>query len=104
MHERLAGLLACPVCHEPLTFDGGTANGRLVNGSFKCGSGHLFQVKEEIGLLKDAKLSAQEFEWKANVADEKKYDEIRRQYESYLREDQRTAARNSIERLVGYVN
>jgi hypothetical protein len=37
----------------------------------------MYQVKEQVGLLKDAKMSADEFEWKVDVADEKKYAEIR---------------------------
>ena len=42
----------------------------------------MYQVKEQVGLLKDAKMSEDEFEWKVNVADEKKYEEIRRRYDS----------------------
>jgi SAM-dependent methyltransferase len=93
----------CPVCGETLTFDGEQNNDRFINGSFNCRSGHLFQVKEEIGLLKDAKFSSKEFEWKVNVADEKRYDETRRRYDSYLNEDQRIAQRSSVNKLVGYV-
>jgi len=66
----------------------------------KCGEGHLYQVKEEIGLLKDTKISAKEFEWKVDVADEKRYDEIREQYDSYLREDQKKALNKLMEKLV----
>jgi ubiquinone/menaquinone biosynthesis C-methylase UbiE len=63
----------------------------------------MFQVKEEIALLKDAKLSADEFEWKVNVADEKKYDEIRRQYDSYLADDQKEATERMTQRLIDLV-
>jgi len=63
----------------------------------------MFQVNEEIGLLKDAKLSADEFEWKVNVADEKRYDEIRWQYDSYLREDQKEATERMTQRLIDLV-
>jgi ubiquinone/menaquinone biosynthesis C-methylase UbiE len=76
---------------------------RLVNGCLKCGKGHMFQVKEEIGLVKDAKLSADEFEWKVDVADESKYDEIQRQYASYLRDDQKAALKILMEKLIRYV-
>lgn len=91
MHEQLLRFIACPVCRTTLTFEGNRINGHFAHGFFKCSSGHLFQVKEEIGLLKDAKTSANEFQWKVDVADEKKYDAIRKQYDSYFREDQKTA-------------
>ncbi|MEM3577546.1 MAG: class I SAM-dependent methyltransferase [Candidatus Bathyarchaeia archaeon] len=83
-----------------MSFDGETADNRLVNGYLKCVRGHLYQVKEEMGLIKDAKLSAGEFEWKVDVADERKYDEIQRQYASYLSEDLKTALNKLMEKLV----
>lgn len=103
MHDKLAKLLACPVCSASLFFEGTMRDNRYVSGHFKCASGHLFQVKEQIGLLKDAKLSEKEFEWKVNVANEKKYLEVRRQYDSYLRDDQKAATRKMMEKLADYV-
>jgi ubiquinone/menaquinone biosynthesis C-methylase UbiE/uncharacterized protein YbaR (Trm112 family) len=103
MHERIVELLACPVCRKPLVFEGKKTAGYLVNGLFACDRGHTYQVKDEIGLLKDAKLSANEFEWKVDVADEKKYGEIRKQYDSYLREDQKAATNRMMRRLVDLV-
>jgi ubiquinone/menaquinone biosynthesis C-methylase UbiE len=76
---------------------------RLVNGHLKCRKGHMYQVKEEIGLVKDAKLSADEFEWKVDVADESKYDEIQRQYTSYLRDDQKAALKTLMEKLIRHI-
>jgi ubiquinone/menaquinone biosynthesis C-methylase UbiE len=104
MHSRLEQLLACPVCSASLSFAGTIRGNRYVNGHFKCPSKHMFQVKEQIGLLKDAKLSEKEFEWKVNVADEKKYREIRQEYDSYLRDDQKTANEKMINKLADYVN
>jgi len=103
MREQIVELLVCPVCKSSLVFEGKKAHGRLFSGFFKCARRHMFQVKEEIGLLKDARLSVNEFEWKANVTDEKRYDEIRRQYDSYLREDQKEATRRMIQRLTDLV-
>lgn len=103
MHEQVAKLLACPVCHEPLAFEGERTDHRLTNGLLKCSNNHIFQVKEEIGLLKDAKLSANEFEWKVNVANEKVYDETQKQYDSYLRQDQKTAIKGMKQRLIDLV-
>lgn len=103
MHNRLAELLACPVCSASLSFVGTIRDNRYVNGYFKCPSKHMFQVKEQIGLLKDAKQSEKEFEWKINVADEKKYLETRREYDSYLRDDQKTATQKMIDKLADYV-
>lgn len=96
-------LLACPVCRNLLIFEGKKTGSRLVSGYFTCDRGHTYQVKEEIGLLKDAKLSANEFEWKVDVADEKKYDAIRKQYDSHLREDQKAATRRTMQRLADLV-
>ena len=104
MHDRLGKLLACPVCSASLAFEGTVRDKRFVSGRFKCSSGHMFQVKDQIGLFKDAKTSAKEFEWKVNVEDEKKYDEIRWQYDSYLRADQKTATQKMTEKLTHYVS
>lgn len=104
MQERILKLLACPVCLKPLAFDGKTVDGRFINGYFKCSAGHIFQVKEQVGLLKDAKMSRDEFKWEVNVADEKKYEEIRRQYESYLTMDQKAATRRMKDTFADYVN
>jgi ubiquinone/menaquinone biosynthesis C-methylase UbiE len=104
MHEKTAKLLACPVCSSPLTFEGKTSNGRFINGYFKCSAGHMYQVKEQVGLLKDARISAKEFEWKVDVADEKKYAEIRCQYDSYLTQEQKVAMQRMKEKLVDYVS
>jgi len=103
MHNRIAGLLACPVCSTSLSFIGSIRDNRYVNGYFKCSSKHMFQVKEQIGLLKDVRRSEEEFAWKVDVADEKKYFETRREYDSYLRDDQRTATRKMIDKLADCV-
>ena len=104
MHEKTAKLLACPVCSSPLTFEGKTSNGRFINGYFKCSPGHMYQVKEQVGLLKNAKMSAKELEWKVDVADEKKYAETRCQYDSYLTQEQKVATQRMKEKLVDYVS
>jgi ubiquinone/menaquinone biosynthesis C-methylase UbiE/uncharacterized protein YbaR (Trm112 family) len=103
MHKKLLQFLACPICQTSLNFDGKAAGDRLVNGYLKCGKGHLYQVKEEMGLIKDAKLSAREFEWKVNVADESRYDAIQKQYNSYLSEDLKNALKKLMEMLVQHV-
>ncbi|MEM3616297.1 MAG: class I SAM-dependent methyltransferase [Candidatus Bathyarchaeia archaeon] len=103
MHNKLLKVLACPICKTPLTFNGGASEYRLTNGILKCDKGHVYQVKEEIGLVKDAKLSANEFEWKVDVADERRFEEIQRQYSAYLREDQKVALEKLKDKLVHYV-
>jgi ubiquinone/menaquinone biosynthesis C-methylase UbiE/uncharacterized protein YbaR (Trm112 family) len=104
MHKELLQFLACPICRTSLTFDGEATNNRFVNGYLKCNKGHLYQVKEEIGLIKDAKLSAEEFKWKVDVADESKYDEIQKQYNSYLSEDLKIALKKLMEMLIHRVS
>ena len=103
VREQVGEFLACPVCRSPLKFEGKRGTGRFLRGYFTCNLSHVFQVKQEIGLFKDAKMSAHEFEWKINVADQSKYDEIRKQYDSYLREDQKCAMQKTKDRLVNYV-
>jgi ubiquinone/menaquinone biosynthesis C-methylase UbiE/uncharacterized protein YbaR (Trm112 family) len=103
MKERIVRILSCPVCGKSMAFEGKKSDHHLVSGCLKCDSGHLYQVKEEIGLLKDAKLSANEFEWKIDVANEKKYDDVRRQYDSYLTEDQLASMERMKRRLVNLV-
>jgi len=104
MHDKLGKLLACPICSASLRFEGTIRESRYVNGHFKCPSGHMFQVKEQMGLLKDARLSEKEFEWKVNVANEKKYLEMRQQYDSFLRDDQKAATQKIMEKLADYVS
>jgi ubiquinone/menaquinone biosynthesis C-methylase UbiE len=65
--------------------------------------GHTYQVKMEIGMLKDAKLSADEFGWKVNVADEKRYDKVRKQYDSYFDVRQKAAMQKMIQTLADEV-
>jgi uncharacterized protein YbaR (Trm112 family) len=103
VHFKIAEFLVCPICRGFLVFDGKRVGNRFSSGLFKCDSGHTYQVKEKMGLFKDAKLSANEFKWHVDVADEKRYNEIRIQYDSYLREDQRIAVREILSRLVHYV-
>lgn len=103
MHEQILQFLVCPICGSPLIFEGRKSDNRFVNGYFKCSNGHMYQVKEEIGVLKDAKMSANEFEWKVDVADEKRYDEIKKQYNSYLRRDQKIAIRKLTGKLINHV-
>jgi len=104
MHHKLGKLLACPVCSTSLFFEGTMCGNRYVNGYFKCSLGHVFQVKEQIGFFRDAKLSENEFEWKVNVAGEKKYLEVRRRYDSYLRDDQKAATLRILNKLAEYVS
>lgn len=104
MHDRLLKLFACPICSASLIFQGTIRVDRCVKGFLKCSSGHTFQVKEQIGLLKDAKQSEMEFEWKVDVADEEKYLEIRKEYDSYLTDDQKAATKRMIDNLAGYVS
>jgi ubiquinone/menaquinone biosynthesis C-methylase UbiE/uncharacterized protein YbaR (Trm112 family) len=103
MHEQVADFLACPICRTSLVFEGERANNRFVSGYFKCGNGHVYQVKDEIGLFKDMKVSAKEFKWEVDVADEEKYDEIRKQYYFYFEKDQKIAMQKMVDKLVGYV-
>jgi len=103
MDEQILQFLVCPICRTQLIFEGRKSSNRFVNGYFKCSKGHMYQVKEEIGLLKDAKTSANEFEWKVDVADEKRYEEIRKQYNSYLRAEQKNATKKLMEKLVDRV-
>jgi len=104
MHDKLGKLLACPICSASLLFEGTIHESRYVNGYFKCRSGHMFQVKEQIGLLKDVKLSEKEFVWKVNVANEKKYLEVRQEYDSFLKDDQKAATQKILEKLADYVS
>lgn len=103
MRGKTAEFLACPVCRKSLIFEGRKSDDRFVNGYFRCFDGHVFQVKQEIGMFKDAKGSANEFEWKVDVADERRYDQIRKQYDSYFREDQKNAIREMMDKLARYV-
>ncbi len=84
MKKLTAARLACPLCRGKLEYSGTEAGGRLADGELWCPLGHIFQVKGEIPLLKDAGLSGGEFSWKAKIPDVAGYDRIRKRYASYL--------------------
>lgn len=67
-----------------MTFSGQRSRGRLTEGTLGCSKGHLFQVKEEMSLLKKPRFSKKEFEWKIRFPDLRRYDEIQKLYNSYL--------------------
>jgi ubiquinone/menaquinone biosynthesis C-methylase UbiE len=70
-----------------LKFAGEASDDRLLNGVLRCFSGHLYQIKDEIPILKDPKLSEKEFSWNIEFPSVEKYDEIRKEYSSYLSEE-----------------
>ncbi len=84
-------ILECPVCHGSLQFEGTKSKDRLGEGFLFCRNGHLYQVKDEIPLIEDPKLSRDEFVWKVEFPNLQRYDEIQRQYWSYLCEELKEA-------------
>lgn len=97
-------MLACPVCQKSLGFEGNISNDRLTKGLLHCLNGHLYQMKDEIPILKDPKLSKKEFVWKVEFPDMEKYDEIRKKYASYLSEEQREADRALRDKMANIVS
>ena len=91
MEHSLPQMLECPVCHGSLQFEGTKSKDRLVEGFLFCPNGHLCQVKDEIPLIKDPKLSRDEFVWKVEFPNLQRYEEIQRQYGSYLSEELKEA-------------
>lgn len=93
MKISLLEILACPVCQNFCEFEGTSSDDRIVKGVLRCLRGHLYQVKDEIPILKDPKLSKKEFVWKVEFPNLEKYDKIQKEYASYLSEEQREADR-----------
>lgn len=91
MKNLFLQIVVCPVCYCSLRFEGTSSHDRLIRGKLSCPSGHLYQVKDEIPILKDPKLSKEEFVWKMVFPDLQRYEEIQKQYASYISEDQRKA-------------
>ena len=91
MEHSLLQILECPVCHGALQFEGTQSNDRLAEGFLFCPNGHLYQVKDEIPLIRDPKLSHEEFVWKVEFPNLQRYEAIQRQYCSYLSEEQKEA-------------
>lgn len=63
----------------------------MVTGLLLCSNNHLYQVKDEIPIIKDPKLSSKEFVWRVEFPNLQRYEEIQKQYASYLSEEQREA-------------
>ena len=99
MRTELLDVIACPGCGSPFEFSGDISDGRLANGLLRCRRGHAYQVKNEIPVLKDQRLSEGEFEWKVGFPDIKKYDKIRKQYASFLSEELVNADREMVDEI-----
>ena len=91
MKTSLLEILTCPVCQESLKFEGTSSDDRLIKGLLYCLNGHFYQVKDEIPILKDPKLSRKEFVWKVEFPNLQRYEEIQKRYISYLSKEQRKA-------------
>ena len=91
MEHSWPQILECPVCNGSLQFEGTKSKDRLVEGFLFYRNGHLYQVKDEIPLIKDPELSHEEFVWKVEFPNLQRYEEIQRQYWSYLCEEQKEA-------------
>lgn len=100
MHALLLKKLVCPVCHTSFEFEGTKLGARLVKGFLRCSGGHLYQVKDEIPIVKDPKMSQGEFSWKVEFPNLQKYDEVQQKYESYLSEEQNEADKLLLSELV----
>jgi 2-polyprenyl-3-methyl-5-hydroxy-6-metoxy-1,4-benzoquinol methylase len=61
-------------------------------------------VKDEIPILKDPKISSEEFTWKVEFPNLQRYEEIQSQYASYLSEEQREADRLMTKKIVATVS
>jgi len=104
MKISLLPILSCPICHSSLKFEGSSSAERIIRGHFQCLNGHLFQVTDEIPILKDQKLSSKEFTWKVEFPNLQRYEEIQRQYASYLSEEQKEADKLMTKELVDTVS
>lgn len=104
MKTSLLEILACPVCHNSCEFEGTRSDDRIVKGVLSCLNGHLYQVKDEIPILKDPKLSNAEFVWKVEFPNLEKYDKVQKKYASYLSEEQKEADRTLANELAETVS
>lgn len=104
MKTSLLDILSCPVCHSSLKFEGSSSTQRFRHGYFQCMNGHLYQIKDEIPILKDPKIGSKEFAWKIEFPNLQIYEEIQRQYASYLSEEQKEADIMMIDKLVDVIS
>jgi len=104
MKKSLLHILSCPICHSSLNFEGSSSAERIIRGHFQCLNGHIYQVKDEIPILKDPKLSSKEFVWKVEFPNLQRYEEVQRKYASYLSEEQKEADKLMTKRLVDTVS
>lgn len=98
MKERLLSILACPVCHEPVAFEGTTLDGRLQEGILRCqGCQRRYQVLDQMAILKERELSAHEWQWQVDVSDLEEFEALRKTYDDALPADVRAARAAIIE-------
>ncbi|MDH5449770.1 MAG: class I SAM-dependent methyltransferase [Candidatus Bathyarchaeota archaeon] len=104
MKTSLLEILACPVCQNSLQFEGTMSTDRFVKGNLHCVARHFYQVKDEIPVLKDPQISTNGFVWKVKFPNIEKYDTMRKQYASYLSEEQRKADKELMQAVVQNVS
>lgn len=101
MRLELLPILACPVCHGDLEFQGESTEERLVNGALSCRTcGQSYPVADELAILKNVEQSAGEWQWNVNVSQPDDFAGVLRAYEEALPEAVRKARVTLIEDLL----
>jgi len=105
MKRHLLPLLACPVCGQGLDFQGRATDERLVQGVLRCGGcARHYQVLDELPILKDRELSADEWQWEVDVSNVRDFDAIRSAYDAALSDEVRAAKSAIIEHVLALLS
>lgn len=105
MKRHLLPLLACPACGEGLDFEGLTTDERLAQGVLYCrGCARQYQLLDELPILKDRELSADEWQWEVDVSEVRDFDAIRAAYDAALSDEVRAARVAIIEHILAVVS
>ena len=104
MRRHLLSLLACPVCGARLDYEGTYSGERLLQGVLHClGCARQYQVLDELPILKDRDLSADEWSWEVDVSDLRDFDAVRSSYGAALPQGVRIAQEEIVKNILGAV-
>lgn len=105
MKRHLLPLLACPVCGQGLDFEGLATDERLVQGVLRCGGcARQYQVLDELPILKERGLSADQWQWEVDVSNVRDFDALRSAYEAALSDEVRAAKSAIIAHILALVS
>ena len=105
MKKQLLDILACPKCRGLLSYEGTYTGDRLQDGLLTCsGCDIQYQVLDQIGILVDQGLSANEFQWEVDVSELNDFDAVQSAYDEAVAADVLVARAKLLQHIIDRVS